>query len=140
MRALYKHLGIKTGFTTIYHPQSNGKVECKNQEVEHYLCLFCNKQQDNWASHLPATEFALNLRLHSGALQTLFEIVYGYWPDFTVSIGKQSNMPSLNEHLDHLAKVCKKAKAALWLFKEWMKEQFKQNKHTAHVFKVGDMV
>jgi hypothetical protein len=140
MRALYKCLGIKTGFTTAYHPQGNGKVECKNQEVKQYLCLFCNKWQDDWASHLPATEFALNSRLHSGALQTPFEIVYGYQPDFTVPIRKQSNMPSLNERLDHLADVWKKAKVVLRLSKERIKEQFKQNKRLAHVFNIEDMV
>jgi transposase InsO family protein len=113
MRALYKHLGIETGFTTAYHPQGNGKVECKNQEVKQYLRLFCNKRQDDWASHLPAAEFALNLRLHSGALQTPFEIVYGYRPDFTVPIGKRSNMPSLDECLDRLTDVRKKAEAVL---------------------------
>jgi hypothetical protein len=43
MRALYKRLGIETGFTTAYHPQGNGKVERKNQEVKQYLRLFCNK-------------------------------------------------------------------------------------------------
>jgi hypothetical protein len=140
MRALYKHLGIKTGFTTAYHPQGNSKVERKNQEVEQYLCLFCNKRQDNWASHLSAAEFALNSRLHSGASQTPFEIIYGYRPDFTVPIGKQSNMPSLDERLDHLANFRKEAKAALQLSKERMKEQFERNKRMAHVFKVGDMV
>jgi transposase InsO family protein len=124
MRALYKRLGIETGFTTAYHPQGNGKVECKNQEVEQYLCLFCNKRQDDWAFHLPAAEFVLNSCLHSGASQTPFEIVYGYRPDFTVPIGKQSNMPSLDERLDRLADVRKEAKAALRLSKERMKEQF----------------
>jgi hypothetical protein len=88
-------------------------VECKNQDVEQYLHLFCNKQQDDWASHLPAIEFALNLRLHSGALQTPFKIVYSYRPDFTVPIGKQSNMSSFNKHLGCLAKICKEAEAAL---------------------------
>ena len=63
MRALYKHLGIETGFTTAYHPQGNGKVERKNQEVEQYLRIFCNQRQDDWADHLPAAEFALNSRL-----------------------------------------------------------------------------
>jgi hypothetical protein len=140
MRALYKRLGIETGFTTAYHPQGNGKAERKNQEVKQYLHLFCNKRQDNWASHLPAAEFAINLRLHSGASQALFEIVYSYWPDFTVPVGKQSNMPSLDEHLDCLANVQKEAEAALQLSKKWMKEQFKQNKRLAHVFNIRDMV
>jgi hypothetical protein len=140
MRALYKHLDIKTGFTTAYHPQGSGKVERKNQEVKQYLSLFCNKQQDNWASHLPAAEFALNSCLHSSASQTPFRIIYGYWPDFTVPIRKRSNMPSLDKRLDHLANVWKKAEAALQLSKERIKKQFKQNKRSAHVFKVRDMV
>ena len=37
MRTLYKRLGIETGLTTAYHPQGNGKVERKNQDVEQYL-------------------------------------------------------------------------------------------------------
>lgn len=30
MHTLYKHLNIKTGLTTAYHPQDNGKVQHKN--------------------------------------------------------------------------------------------------------------
>jgi transposase InsO family protein len=140
MRALCKHLGIKTGFTTAYYPQDNGKVEYKNQKVEQYLHLFCNKRQDNWASHLLAAEFALNSCLHFSASQTPFKIVYGYRPDFTVPVGKQSNMLSLDKCLDRLANVQKEAEVALRLFKERMKKQFKQNKRLAYVFNVGDMV
>jgi hypothetical protein len=73
-------------------------------------------------------------------LQTPFEIVYGYWPDFTVPIGKQSNMPSLDKRLDCLINVWKKAEAALRLSKEQMKEQFKRNKRSAYVFNIGEMV
>ena len=40
MHTLYKRLGINAGHTTAYHPQANGQVECKNQEVATYLCLF----------------------------------------------------------------------------------------------------
>lgn len=91
-------------------------------------------------TYLPAAEFTLNSCLHSGALQTPFKIIYGYWPDFTVPIGKRSNMPSLNERLDRLAEVCKEAEAALRLSKEKMKEQFERNKKSAHMFNVSDMV
>jgi hypothetical protein len=49
-------------------------------------------------------------------------------------------MPSLDKRLDCLADVRKEAEAALRLSKKQMKEQFEQNKCTAHVFKVGDMV
>jgi hypothetical protein len=60
IQALYKKLGINTGFTTAYHSQDNSKVERKNKEVEQYLHLFCHKTQDNWVDHLPTAKFALN--------------------------------------------------------------------------------
>jgi transposase InsO family protein len=97
MRALYKRLGIEAGLTTAYHPEGNGKVERKNQEVEQYLCLFCDKRQEDWAEHLPAAEFTLNSCIHSGTSKAPFELIYGYCPDFTVPIGKRSNMPGLDQ-------------------------------------------
>jgi hypothetical protein len=140
MCALYKHLGIETGLTTAYHPKGNGKVERKNQEVEQYLRLFCDKRQEDWAEHLPAAEFALNSCIHSGTSKAPFELIYGYCPDFTVPIGKHSNIPGLDQRLDHLAKVRADAEAALRLSKEKMKEQYKRDKKTAHTFNVGDLV
>jgi hypothetical protein len=140
MRALYKRLDIKTGLTTTYHPEGNGKVKRKNQEVEQYLRLFCDKRQEDWAKHLPAAEFALNSRIHSGTSKAPFELIYGYCPDFTVPIGKCSNMPGLDQRLDHLAKVRANAEAALRLSKEKMKEQYERDKKTAHTFNVGDLV
>ena len=37
MKELYKLIGIKSNFTTAYHPQTNGQTERMNQEIEHYL-------------------------------------------------------------------------------------------------------
>jgi hypothetical protein len=140
MCALYKHLGIETGLTTVYHLEENGKIECKNQEVEQYLHLFCNKRQEDWAKHLPAAEFALNSRVHSGTSKAPFELIYGYCPDFTIPIGKCSNMPGLDQWLNHLTKVRADIEAALQLSKEKMKEQYRHDKKTAHTFNVGDLV
>jgi hypothetical protein len=87
MRALYKRLGIDAGLTTAYHPQANGQVERKNQEVEIYLKLFTGKRQDDWADLLPTAEFVINSRLNSATGHTPFELLYGYTPDFTVPVG-----------------------------------------------------
>lgn len=140
MRALYKRLGIETGLTTAYHPEGNGKVERKNQEVEQNLQLFTNKRQNDWASHLPAAKFALNSHVHSEAAKAPFEIIYGYLPNFTIPVGKRSNLPSLDERLQHLAKVREEAEAAMRMTKERMKAQYERDKKTAHSFNVGDMV
>jgi hypothetical protein len=73
MHTLYKHLGIDTGLTTAYHPQANGQVERKNQEVEIYLKLFTGKHQDDWADLLPTAEFVINSRLNSATGHTCHE-------------------------------------------------------------------
>ena len=140
MRALYKRLGIESGITTAYHPEGNGKVERKNQEVETFLRLFCARRQTDWVDQLPAAEFALNSRVHSGTTYSPFELIYGYLPDFTIPIGKRSNIPSLEERLDLMAKARDDAAAALRLTKERMKEAYERNKKAAHVFKPGDKV
>ena len=88
MRALYKRLGIDTGLTTAYHPQANGQVERKNQEVEAYLRLFIGKRQDDWVDLLPTAEFVINSRLNSATGHTPFELLYGYTPDFTIPAGR----------------------------------------------------
>ena len=76
MRALYKRLGIDAGLTTAYHPQANGQVERKNQEVEAYLHLFIGKQQDDWVDLLPTAEFVVNSWLNSAIGHTPFELLY----------------------------------------------------------------
>jgi hypothetical protein len=140
MRALYKRLGIKTGLTTAYHPEGNSKVKRKNQEIEQYLRLFCDKHQEDWAEHLPAAEFALNSHVHSGTSKGPFELIYGYCPNFTILISKCSNIPGLDQWLDHLAKVRADAKATFQLSKEKMKELYECDKKTAHPFNIGDLI
>jgi len=42
-RELYQLLGIKVATSTAYHPQTDGQMECLNQELEQYICLFINE-------------------------------------------------------------------------------------------------
>src|ERR1700761_2899972 len=121
MRALYKRLGIDTGLTTAYHPQANGQVECKNQEVEAYLRLFISKHQDDWVDLLPTVEFVVNSRLNSATGHTPFELLYGYTPDFTIPAGCPTGIPLVDKHLQHLRTLRIDAEAALCLSKKCMK-------------------
>jgi IS30 family transposase len=59
-RSLGKILDINLHFTSGYHPEGDGQTERVNQTLEQYLRIFCNYQQDNWASLLPLAEFAYN--------------------------------------------------------------------------------
>jgi transposase InsO family protein len=41
-KSLYKGLGIKPQFSTMYHPQTQGQVENNNKWMETYLWMFCS--------------------------------------------------------------------------------------------------
>jgi hypothetical protein len=139
MHALYKRLGIDAGLTTAYHPQANGQVEHKNQEVEIYLKLFTGKRQDDWADLLPTAEFVINSRLNSAMGHTPFELLYGYTPDFTIPVGRQLGIPVLDKRLQNLQVVRKDAEAALCLSKKRMQTDVEQ-RMKPYKFNVGDKV
>ena len=139
MQALYKRLGIDAGLTTAYHPQANGQVERKNQEVEVYLHLFISKRQDDWVELLPTAEFVINSRLNSATGHTLFELLYRYTPDFTIPRGRPTGIPILDKHLQLIHSMRKDAEAALRLSKQQMQMQGEQ-RHRPYKFKVGEKV
>jgi hypothetical protein len=139
MHALYKRLGIDAGLTTAYHPQANGQVERKNQEVEIYLKLFTGKCQDDWADLLPTVEFVINSRLNSATGHTPFELLYGYTPDFTIPVGRPSGIPVLDKCLQNLQVVRKDAEAALRLSKKRMQTDVEQCMKP-YKFNIGEKV
>src|SRR6266446_2376767 len=67
-------LGVKLTPSTSYHPQTDGQMECVNQEIEAYLRVFVSHRQDNWADWLPLAEFTYNNKVHSATCQTPFEL------------------------------------------------------------------
>ncbi|GJF00977.1 hypothetical protein PsYK624_172810, partial [Phanerochaete sordida] len=130
MHALYKRLIIQTSLTAAYHPEGNGKVERKHQEVEKFLRLFASQQQDNWVDWIPMAEFMLNSHDSSAAGRTPFEIVYGCTPDVTFPAGKHSNIPALDKHLDCMAHIHNGAEAALHQTKLCMKRVTRLQRNT----------
>ena len=53
MKEIYKLIGIEGNYMTAYHPQTNGRMERMNQEIEHYLQLYINYKQNDWHEWLP---------------------------------------------------------------------------------------
>jgi len=71
-KELYRLLGIKLAFSTAWHLQTDGQTERVNQELDQYLRLFVNEQQDDWYNLLPMTEFQHNNHIYSVTQQPLF--------------------------------------------------------------------
>lgn len=140
LQALYEAIGIKSSMSTAYHPQTDGKTERVNQEIEQYLRTFCAYRQDDWVQWLPIAEFALNSRVHSSTGKAPFELIYGYIPEFQVPANPTTMVPEANERLRALKEAQEDAKAALQLTAERMKRFFDHGVLKAPQFEVGNRV
>lgn len=80
MRELFAQLGITGNPSTAYHPQTDGQTERINQEIEHYLQVFANYHQTDWADWLALAEFSYNDRAQSSTGYSPFFINYGQDP------------------------------------------------------------
>ena len=57
---VYKIVGMKVNFSTVFHPETDGQSEIANREMEKYLCTFVNYHQDDLLRKLAIAEFAAN--------------------------------------------------------------------------------
>jgi len=53
-------LGIDPRMSTAVRPLTDGQTEVMNPNMEQYLLVFVNHQQDDWVKWLPLAEFAAN--------------------------------------------------------------------------------
>lgn len=66
--------------------------------------------------------------MHSAHHITYFEIIYGYYSDFTIPIGPPTNFPALNLQLQQLQETHKEANVVLQMEKCAIKQSFKAHK------------
>ena len=79
--AVCYHSKIKRRLSTAFHPQTDGQTERQNQVLEHYLRVFANDRQTNWAKLLPMAEFAYMNSWHTSIGTTPFFLMYEYHPE-----------------------------------------------------------
>ena len=84
---LCTQLDITQNISTAYHPQTDGQSERTNQWLEQYLRIYCNFQQDNWASLLPMAQFVHNSWPNSTTSFAPFELLIGAVPRFNITKG-----------------------------------------------------
>ena len=87
--------------SSAYHPQTDGKTERVNQELETYLCIFCDGHPKKWADLLPMAEFSHNSATHSTINKLPFPLILGYEPRSYPLIGK-TFIPTLETYLREL--------------------------------------
>jgi len=140
-RELYCLLGIKLASSTAWHPQTDRQMERVNQELDQYLWLFVNEQQDDWYNLLPMAEFQHNNHVHSTTQQPSFllntrRIPYmGFEPR-----QNHSNLEAVNEFTERMRMAIKEAKSVICKTQDDMKKYYDRRRTPALVFKPGNKV
>jgi len=135
---LWRKLGIKQKLSTAFHPQTDGESERVNQEIEQYLRICGNFQQDDWAALLPIIEFVHNVRPHRSMHKSPFEVWYGFQPTFKPPLYLQTRLQSVDERIKYLEQVRKEVTAALLLAAQEMRKSGPTVE--SHVFHKDDLV
>ena len=141
MKELLRLLGIRGVLSTAYHLQTDGQTKWCNQELETYLWIFINEQQDDWDKLLPMAEFAYNNHVHSATQHTPFlldtgrHLRMGFEPEMELNQNEVAQ-----ELVKRMKSMLEEAKAALRKSKEEMTWYYNQRRELALELWLGDEV
>jgi hypothetical protein len=137
LKALYKRLGIKAHFSSVYHPQTDRQTEQMNPGIEQYLRAYAGMYQKDWVKWLPMAEFSYNNTIHSAMGTSPFRCLYGRDPVMTPS-KVVTEVLEANSTADTLQEIWDETKAALNLAKERMAGR--EPEGVTITFEVGERV
>ena len=140
MRELFAQFGITGNPSTAYHPQTDGQTERINQEIEHYLQVFTNYHQTDWADWLALAEFLYNNRAQSFTGYSSFFRNYGQDPWKGTSPRRVGKVEAADEFAKRMRRVREEAEAALVKASEDMKRAYDRRRLPSPAFQVGDQV
>jgi transposase InsO family protein len=140
MKEFYSQLGITGNPSTAYHPQTDGQTERLNQEVEHYLRVFTNYHQSDWAEWAALAEFAYNDKVQASTKHSPFYLNYGFHPWKGSSPRREGRVEAAKDFADRMKETRVEAEAALRKAAEDMKRAYDRHRNPSPNFKVGDRV
>ena len=100
-RELTRLLQYDIALSSAYHLQTNGKLECYNQELKTYLHIFSEGQPQKWLELLPMAKFTHNTAIYSVTGKSPFFLIMGYEPQSYPSLGK-TFLPALKQQLNQI--------------------------------------
>jgi len=133
-------LGIDTKLSTAYHPQTDGQTERMNQDLEQYLRMFINHQQEQWPEWLATAEFAYNNKVQTSTKVSLFRANNKRDPCMEFEIRKKEKFEKTEEFATRIKEVHEEAEAALKKSQKEMRKYADRKRSKVEKYKVDNWV
>jgi len=140
MRELNAILGIDSKLSTAFHPQTDRQTERMNQELEQYLRMFIDHQQEQWPEWLGTAEFAYNNKVQTSTKVSLFKANSGQDPRMGFELRKKGKFEEANKFMERMQEIQGEAKAVLSKAQEDIKRYADRHRREVEEYKVGDLV
>jgi len=105
MKELNCILGIETKLLTVFHPQTDGQTKRMNQELEQYLWMFIDHQQEQWPEWLGMAEFTYNNEVHTETKVLLFKANNGQDPRIGFEMRKKEKYKGAEKFAERIRSV-----------------------------------
>jgi hypothetical protein len=102
--AVCMQLNIKQNISTAYHPQTDRQSKHANAQVEQYLRIYGNAEQDDWANLLPLAQYVHNSWINMSTGYTPFDLLISHTPTLNMS-SDTTNMPEVNQRKEWLGQA-----------------------------------
>jgi hypothetical protein len=126
--------------STAYHPQTDRQTKRVNQELEQYLRIFCNFNQNDWSLLLSSAEFQYNNWEHSATKELPFFLNYGRHPIWNATPPKNTLNKSTITYQERMAEAQDRAFTLLNHAAEHMKSWYNRKRRAGPKYKIGEKV
>jgi len=111
-----------------------------NQELEQYLWIFIDHQQEQWPEWLGMAEFAYDNKVHTGTKVLPFKANNGQDPRMGFEMRKKEKYKGAEKFVERMRSVQEEAKAVLQKVQEDMKQYADRERGEGEEYQVGDLV
>ena len=140
MRKLNHMLGIEIKLSMAFHLQIDNQTERMNQELEQYLQMFIDHQQEQWPEWLGTAEFAYNNKVHTGTKVSPFKANSGQDLRMGFKMRKKGKYEAAEKFTEKMKNVQEEVKAMLQKAQEDMKWYADREREEVEEYQVGDLV
>ena len=123
-----------------FYPQTDGQMKRVNQELEQYLRMFIDHQQEQWPDWLETAEFAYNNKAHSSTKTLPFKASYRQDPRMGFKVRKRRKYKGAEKFIAKMKEIQEEAKAALEKVQEEIRKYVDRKRGEVNEYKVGDLV